>query len=253
VRPIVILKTGNTLPGIDAARGDFEAWIEPGLGWPAEDLLVIEVHRDEPLPAPDAVAGVVVTGSPAMVSDREPWSVRSGEWLASLVELGTPILGICYGHQLLADVLGGEVGPNPRGREIGTVCVELFDHRDDPLLAGLGDRLPAHTTHLETVLRLPDGARAMARSALDDNHVFRVGAHAWGVQFHPEFDADVMRRYVDARREPILAEGLDADRIRAAVEDTPASAALLPRFGELVRQRELARDGPSGGPPSTGK
>jgi GMP synthase (glutamine-hydrolysing) len=243
VRPIVILKTGDTLPGIDLARGDFDAWIVPGLGWPDEQVVVVEAHRGEPLPPAVDVAGTVVTGSPAMVTDHEPWSVRAGEWLAELVERGTPIFGICYGHQLLAEALGGEVGLNPRGREIGTVEVELFDHGDDALFGGLDARMPAHATHLETVLRLPEGARALARSALDDNHAFRVGACAWGVQFHPEFDADIMRRYIEARREPIVEEGLDADGIRAAVDETPTSAGLLTRFGELVRQRELARAG----------
>ena len=247
MRPIVILKTGNTLPGIDTARGDFDAWIAPGLGWREDEVRVVEAHRDEPLPPADAVSGAVVTGSPAMVTDHEPWSVRAGEWLAELVALGTPIFGICYGHQLLAEALGGDVGLNPRGREIGTVDIELFDHQDDALFGGLGARMPAHTTHLETVLRLPEGARALARSALDDNHAFRVGACAWGVQFHPEFDADIMRRYVEARRAPILEEGLDADGIHAAVDETPASTGLLARFGELVRQRELARsDGRAG-------
>jgi len=241
LRPIVILKTGDTLPGIGEARGDFDAWIGPSLGWPEEDVLVIDAHRDEPLPEPATVSGTVVTGSPAMVTDRPDWSERAGRWLVDLLEVGAPILGICYGHQLLADALGGEVGPNPRGREIGTVHVELFDHHDDPLFAGLSDRLPAHTTHLESVLRLPKGAHNMGRSEADDHHAFRVGANAWGVQFHPEFDADIMRRYIEARWDLIDGEGLDADDIHQSVEETPASTALLARFGELVRQRELAR------------
>ncbi len=241
MRPIVILKTGDTLPGIDTARGDFDAWITPTLGWDQDDVHVVEAHRDEPLPDPDGVSGAVVTGSPAMVTDRAAWSVRSGAWLAALVERASPVLGICYGHQLLADALGGEVGANPRGREIGTVPIELFDYDDDPLLAGFSREIPAHTTHLESVLRLPAGVHHMGRSALDDHHVFRAGPSAWGVQFHPEFDADIMRRYIEARRAPILEEGLDADGIEAAVTETPASTSLLARFGELVRQRELAR------------
>jgi GMP synthase (glutamine-hydrolysing) len=245
VRPIVILKTGDTLPAIAEARGDFDAWITPGLGWPEEDVLVVEAHRGEPLPGASEIAGVIVTGSPAMVSDHEAWSVRAGEWLAELVGLDTPILGICYGHQLLAEALGGEIGANPRGREIGTVPISLFDAVDDPLFAGLGERLFAHTTHLESVLRLPNGAHHMGRSEADDHHVFRVGPVAWGVQFHPEFDADIMRRYIDARREPITAEGIDVHRLLREVFETPASAALIARFGELVRQREVGRS--SGG------
>ena len=238
---MVILKVGDTLPGIVEARGDFDDWVAPMLGWPGEDLLIVEAHRDEPLPPTDEISGTVVTGSPAMVTDREPWSERSGRWLTELVEAQTPIFGICYGHQLLAQALGGEVGKNPRGREIGTVDVELFDHHDDPLFAGLASPLQAHTTHVESVLRLPDGARHFGRNEADAHHVFRVGTHAWGVQFHPEFDADIMRRYIRARREILLGEGLDADRIDESVSETPRASGLVERFGEFVRQRELAR------------
>jgi GMP synthase (glutamine-hydrolysing) len=238
VRPIVILKTGDTLPGIDEARGDFDTWIAPELGWDEALVSIIEVHRGEALPPADSVAGVVVTGSPAMVTDREPWSVRSERWLAELVEIGTPVLGICYGHQLLAEAFGGKVGRNPRGREIGTVEIELLDHVDDPIFGHFDGKLPAHVTHLESVLRLPEGARHLARSDADEHHAFRLGPRAWGVQFHPEFDADIMRRYIEARREIMLGEGLDADRIHEEVTETPLASSLIARFGEYVQERE---------------
>ena len=61
-----------------------------------------------------------------MVSEREPWSERAAEWLREVAQRGIPLLGICYGHQLLAHALGGRVGANPQGREIGTVEVGLY-------------------------------------------------------------------------------------------------------------------------------
>ena len=67
---------------------------------------------------------------------------------------------------------------------------------------------------------------------------FAWGEHAWGVQFHPEFDADVMRGYLEGRRERILAEGLDADALRAAVADAPAGPRILRRFAARVRAVE---------------
>ena len=232
---VLVVKTGSTLPGIAAPRGDFESWIARGMGLAASDIDVIDVTSGAPLPAPGALPGIVVTGSSAMVSAREPWSERAGAWLVDAVGAGTPVLGICYGHQLLAHALGGRVARNPRGREIGTIQLRLApDAKHDALLGELPARTRAHTTHLESVLELPPGARWLAESDTDPNQAFAVGARAWGVQFHPEFDADVMRGYVEGRRDALRAEGLDVDRLLADVAETPESASLLRRFAALL-------------------
>ena len=234
-RRTVVVKTGSTLPAIRARWGDFESWIARGMGLAADDVEVIDAAEGAPLPPPDALPGIVVTGSSAMVSSREPWSERAGTWLADAVRAGTPVLGICYGHQLLAHALGGRVGRNPRGREIGTIELRLApDARRDALLGALPARTRAHTTHVESVLELPPGARWLAESDADPNQAFAVGARAWGVQFHPEFDADVMRGYLDGRRDALRAEGLDPDRLLADVAETPESASLLRRFAALL-------------------
>jgi GMP synthase (glutamine-hydrolysing) len=235
MRRVLVVKTGSTLPGILEARGDFDDWIVAAMGLTRDVVEVVDAHRGAPLPDPSAPAGVVVTGSPAMVSDREAWSERAGEWLVRSLEAGTPILGICYGHQLLAQALGGEVGPNPRGREIGTVPLALVpDASDDPLLGALGASTSVQVTHVESVLALPDGARVLASSQADPHHVYALGERTWGVQFHPEFDADVMRRYVDARAQIMRDEGLDPEAIRAEIRETPAATALLSRFVSLL-------------------
>ena len=234
-RPLIV-KTGGTLPELRERRGDYEAWIAAGMGFAPGDVDVVAVANGEELPAPDAPAGVVVTGSSAMVSHRDPWSERTATWLARAVERDTPVLGICYGHQLLAHALGGEVGCNPRGREIGTVIVRsLAPAQRDPLLGVWGEAGPAHVTHLESVLALPAGAVRLAESDLDPVQAFSAGPRAWGVQFHPEFDADTVRAYLVARSEKVRAEGLDPEALLAAVRETPGGPRILRRFAELIR------------------
>lgn len=240
-KPLVILKVGSTEPQVRARRGDFEDWFQAGMGFGCEELQVCALHLGERPPALDEVLGAVVTGSSAMLTNREPWSVLATQWIAELVESSAPLLAICYGHQLLAQAAGGRVGWNPAGREIGTVDVELLPPaQDDPLLHGLGSPLAVQESHSQSVLELPPGAVHLARNAHDPAQGFRVGEHAWGLQFHPEFDADIVRGYLESRRATIASEGLDVDSLLKNLADTPRASTILKRFGELVRARRSA-------------
>jgi GMP synthase (glutamine-hydrolysing) len=236
--PLLIVKTGTTLASLAGECGDFEDWISAGMGLERNRVTVIAAFEGEALPDPKQFAGIVVTGSSAMVSHREIWSESTAEWLRDAVQCATPVLGICYGHQLLAHALGGRVGPNPRGRQIGTIRVQLAEKaEEDALLAGFGGSLRAHTTHAEAVLELPDAAVRLGSSQRDPNTAFCFGNAAWGVQFHPEFDAHVMRRYLEERRELLVAEELDVDARLRAVEECPDAAGVLRRFRELLNRQ----------------
>lgn len=235
---LLVIKAGTAVPEVAAKRRDFEVWIACAAGLQQDEIQVVEVFRDEALPPPESVPGVVVTGSPAMVTDRHGWSERTAEWLSRYVALGKPVLGICFGHQLLAHALGGEVQNNPNGRAIGTTDVTLNEHaKSDPLFGRFADVLHLPVCHVQSVIKLPEGARLLGATELDPHHVFRFGECAWGVQFHPEFDAGIVRGYIEARREQIVAEGLDPDRLAEDAIDTADGTFVLRRFAELVRKR----------------
>lgn len=259
----LVIKTGKTYDNIRAAHGCFDDWMADGLGVPRTQVDVVSVFEGEELPAPLAdYCGVVITGSPAMVTERLPWSEALAQRLAEeICGSNTAVLGICYGHQLLAHALGGEVAYNPRGREIGTVEIALTKaHQDDPLFAGItgtvvtpagtnenaaalhaaehgqfaGVTFDAHVTHLQSVIRLPPDSVHLAASELEPHHAFRVGTKVWGVQFHPEFSEDVMRAYIDLLGERMAGEGIDPGAVRAGVRPAPLSNTLLQRFAALA-------------------
>ncbi len=232
---ILVLKTGGTFPELAAVAGDFEDWIAAGLAAAPGRLLVRRPPFGEALPDPSGVAGVVVTGSHAMVTDREGWSGRTAAWVLDALAAGVPLLGICYGHQLLALAAGGRAGDNPEGREFGTAEVRLHRGAEgDPLFRGLPPVFGAHVCHAQSVTALPPGAVLLASSARDPHQAFRLGERAWGVQFHPEFSADAARFYVRECAEELRAEGQDPGALEAGVRDTLEAAELLRRFGELI-------------------
>jgi GMP synthase (glutamine-hydrolysing) len=234
-KPLLVVKCGSTLPALREARGDYEDWILAGMGVARDEARVAAVAEGEDLPAPQEIAAVVLTGSSAMVSERAPWSERTAAWLRGAVAGGLPVLGICYGHQLLAHALGGRVARNPRGREIGCVDVETLPAaRGDALLGALPERLCVHATHVESVLELPAGARLLAASQQDAHQAFAIAKRVWGVQFHPEFDAGVIRGYLEARRELLAREGLDAEALLARVRESDDGRALLRRFAVIA-------------------
>lgn len=238
----LVIKTGRTYDAIRERHGCFEDWMIGGLGVDRERVEVVSVFEGGLLPPRlDDYAGVVITGSPAMVTDRQPWSEAVARWLAYELQekrAATPVVGICYGHQLLAHALGGRVDYNPRGREIGTVVLEPHPAlADDPLLGGLDFPLRAHVTHLQSAVELPPGAVLLASSDQEPHHAFRIGDNVWGLQFHPEFTDDIMRAYVDMLGERMAGEGLDPQAVAAGVGAAADAGQVLRRFAALCRSR----------------
>ena len=197
------------------------------------DLVEFAVHEE--LPETFGFDGAVITGSRASVYWNEPWIDPLIEWVGTAVERGMPVLGVCFGHQVLADALGGTV-EDMGSYEIGYRDVELGD---DPLFAGVESPATVFTTHSDAVTELPPEAEQIAENGYGV-HGFRVG-NAVGVQFHPEYDPATAREVASGKDLPDerikrVLDGITETNYAAACE----AKALFENFVGSVRE---VRDG----------
>ncbi|MCD2203134.1 type 1 glutamine amidotransferase [Halobacterium sp. KA-6] len=184
------------------------------------DAELVEFHAaDGDLPESHDYDGVVVTGSRSSVYWDEDWIDSLVAHVADCHDAGVPVLGICFGHQVVAAALGGRV--DGMGEyEIGYRSVERV--ADDPLFDGIDETFTAFTTHSDAVVELPPGAQLLAENDYGV-HAFRLGESV-GVQFHPEYDtetaADVTTRkddLGDERKQDVL-DGITPENYAAACE-----------------------------------
>lgn len=232
---VLIVKTGSTFPSLTSKKGDFEEWVISGMGIDIRDTFVVNVPNDWSFPEYREISGIVITGSHTMVTEHQDWSERTAEWLPAAIDRNIPLLGICYGHQLLAYALGGKVGNNPNGPEFGTVRAKLHTAaKKDRLFGILPDIVDVHVAHTQSVLSLPPRAQLLASSKIDRNQAFVIGSCAWGVQFHPEFDAEIVGEYVHRYRQVLQEKGVAPEVLIQNSRETPCGSVLLKRFCEIV-------------------
>ncbi len=176
--------------------------------------------------------GVVISGSRSSVYWDEEWIEPTKEWVSEAVEAGLPCLGVCWGHQLLADVLGGEVD-HMGEYEIGYREVEHTG--DSRLFEGVDERFTVFTTHSDAVVDLPPGATEIASNDYS-NHGFRKD-RAFGVQFHPEYDAETAETVASGKELPderlqAVLDGITEENYRAACE----AKLVFENFCDYVRE-----------------
>jgi GMP synthase-like glutamine amidotransferase len=193
----------------------------------AEDKVrwdAVELDRSEPIPPLETYDALWVMGGPMDVwdVDEHPWLVAEKRAIRRWVrELDRPFLGLCLGHQLLADALGGTCGPQ-RPPEIGIMDIVLTeDGRADPIFSGMPERQRCLQWHSVRVAEPPEGATILARSEVCGCQAMRVGRHAWSMQYHVEIEPETVDNWAAV---PAYREALQKTLGAGALEKLKAEA-----------------------------
>ena len=208
---------------------DFMA--EDGIEWQA-----VELDEHEPIPDLGAFDVLISMGGPMDVwqKDEHPWigaelaAIR--EWVG---EARRPFLGFCLGHQLLAEALGGEVGPAAQP-EIGIMPVNLTDAgRRSPFLEGVPEEFSCLQWHSAEVTRVPDDTEVLISSPACPVNALSFKDHAFSVQFHVELTPTTVSDWGEI---PEYAQALEGALGEGALPRLDAQAAAnMPAFASLSR------------------
>lgn len=182
---------------------------------------------------------IILTGSPRDAHSMEPEILQLCGTLRLLTERNIPILGVCFGHQILARALGGIVGRNPAGWEVGNALVSLNTAGQAcPIFSGFHPLLAVLQSHQDAVLTLPQEAILLAGNAHTPIQAFQScpRGRQFGVQFHPEFTPErLCRNWIERRERLGGTTGFDLDAALDQAQPTPEAARVLRQFLDFAQ------------------
>jgi len=201
------------LSGLPNVGIQIERWLSPAL--PEAKFFSTEVAtKNEPLPTLETFDGVVVSGSEYGVYDDTPWMQPLRDFLTATKEAGKPIFGICFGHQIMADVFGGKAEKVDSGYAVG---VRAFDVA--------GKHVDTHVWHQDQVTEVPPGAKVTGMTGYCPVGALDYDFPACSVQFHPEYSEHQLRSLFERGRD-IFIDGEIADEAVKTFEGAKVAADL---------------------------
>jgi GMP synthase-like glutamine amidotransferase len=206
---IGLLKCDTVAPDLLHLSGDYSDMFRSlfSAHAPHVEIVVYDVTRGEYPKSLDEVSGYLTTGSRNSVYDEEPWILRLKDFVRTAYTAGKKFIGVCFGHQMIAHALGGQVAPSVRGWGAGVKEVSIVKRMPwmEPPLTSY-DLMVVHQDQVEV---LPPGAVLLGKNSHCPHSLYQVGSHFLSMQAHPEFEAIFVEHLLRYRLKRIGTEAVD--------------------------------------------
>lgn len=220
---IGILQTGHAPDEVQGALGDYTDMFQrllAGQGFDFETYNVVDMQFP---PGPAAADGWLITGSRHGVYEDHPWLAPLEALIREIAATERPLLGVCFGHQIIAKALGGKVEKFKKGWAVGR---QVYDFGDESFAL--------NAWHQDQVVALPPGAQVIATNPFCANAAMVIGDSILTLQPHPEFGAEMMEGLITHRAGAVPAPIVEA--AKATLGKPTANAALADRMAAFLRK-----------------
>lgn len=208
---IGLLKCGTIRTDLVPVHGDYPELFGAFMAAHPVEIVTFDAEHGRVPDDPGECDGWIVSGSADSVYDGLPWMEETSRFLRTIVDAAVPLVGVCFGHQLLAQALGGEVTRSERGWGVGVHHYDVIEPLPSwPEGSAQPTSLSLIASHQDQVTRVPEMATVLASSHHCPVAAYSVGERVLAVQAHPEFTPDLSRDLVSARRDVIGPERADA-------------------------------------------
>lgn len=225
---IGILQTGLVPTELAPQTGEYPAFFErllAGYGFEFESWSVVNNEFPD---GPEAADGWLITGSRHGAYEDHDWIPPLEQLIRDIMEADRPLVGVCFGHQIIAQALGGKVEKFSGGWAVGPTTYSFGN-----------EELKLHAWHQDQVVQKPEGAEIVAQNEFCANAFLLYPGKAYSVQPHPEYDDGFLNGLIAYRGKGVVPEG-QLTAAKAAMNGTNDGYLLAAQFARFFKERRLA-------------